>query len=87
MNAFAPTGSTFLSTATWWTPTHTSRSPGDCGFERLIRQSDLCGDLTLMLGPVNGNYRIKLMKAHHIITAALHDDPVLIDVVVDRKSA
>jgi len=40
----------------------------------------------LMLGPVNGNYRINLMKAHHIVTAALHDDPVLLDVVVDRKS-
>ena len=39
----------------------------------------------LFLGTVRGNYQINLMKAHHIVTAALHDDPVLLDVVVDRK--
>jgi hypothetical protein len=38
----------------------------------------------LALGPVNGNYHISLMKAHHIISAALKDPEVKLSVVVDR---
>jgi hypothetical protein len=41
----------------------------------------------LALGPVNGNYRIELMKAHNIITGALSSPEVTLPVVVDRAGS